>query len=117
MSPIVLSRPGKAERGFSKRGGLLAHRSALRHISRLAEGPSRSLQMSVRVAIAPARLESPLVECNAIAVHSERGPIGFSGASGNTMVVNERGEGYEVLHPGNVEFILRGYWVIDILLT
>ena len=109
MSPIVLSRPGKAERGISKRGGPLAHRSALRHISRLAEGPSRSFQKSVRVAIAPARLESPLVECNAIAVHSRRGPIGFSRVQGSTMVSMGRGEGYEVLHPGNVEFILRGY--------
>ena len=109
MSLIVFSRPGKAERGLATRGGQLAHRSAFGHISQLAEGLWWSLQKSVRVAIAPARLESPFVECNAIAVHSERGPIGFSGASGNTMVVNERGEGYVVLHPGNVEFILRGY--------
>ena len=109
MSPIVLSRPGKAERGISKRGGPLAHRSALRHISRLAEGPSRSFQKSVRVAIAPARLESSLVECNTFAVHSRRGPIGFSRVQGSIIVSLGRGEGYEVLHPGNVEFILRGY--------
>ena len=109
MSPIVLSRPGKAERGLSKRGGPLAHRSALRHISLLAEGPSRSLQMSMHVAIAPARLESSLGKCNTIVVHSRRGPIGFSRVQGSTMVSMGRGEGYEVLHPGNVEFILRGY--------
>ena len=109
MSPIVLSRPGKAERGISKRGGPLAHRSALRYICRLADDPSKSLQRSMHVAIAPARLESPLVECNAIAVHSRRGPIGFSRVQGSIFTSLGRGEGYEVLHPGNVEFILRGY--------
>ena len=109
MSPIVLSRPGKAERGISKRGGPLAHRSALRYISRLAEDPSKSLQMPVHVAIAPARLESLLGKCNTIVVHFRRGPIGFSRVRGSIIVSLDRGEGYETLHPGNVEFILRGY--------
>ena len=109
MSPIVLSRPGKAERGISKRGGLLAHLSALRHISRLAEGPSRSLQKSVRVAIAPARLESPLggLQCDCIALQAR--PDWVLAGTEKHDCVNGRGEGYEVLHPGNVEFILRGY--------
>merc|ERR1711965_1078496 len=106
MSPVVLSRPGKAERGISKRGGPLAHRSALRHISRLAEGPSRSFQKSVRVAMAPARLESSVGKCNTIVVHFRRGPIGFSRVQRSIIVSLGRGEGYEVLHPGNVEFIL-----------
>ena len=109
MSPIVLSRPGKAERGFSKRGGLLAHRSALRHLSRLAEGPSRSLQKSVLAAIAPALLGSSLggSQCDCIALRA-MARLGLAGTKKHDGV-NGRGEGYEVLHPGNVEFILRGY--------
>ena len=50
-----------------------------------------------------------MVDCNAIALRSERGArLGLAGTRKHDGV-NGRGEGYEVLPPGNVEFILRGY--------
>ena len=109
MSPIVLSRPGKAERGISKRGGPLAHRSALRYNSQLAEDPSK-VAPKVNACRDCASMTGVLLgRCNTIVVHSRRGPIGFSRVQGSILMSLGRGEGYEVLHPGNVEFILRGY--------
>ena len=87
----------------------MAHRSALRYNSQLAEDPSKAAPHvnACRDCANMTGVPSGGVQCDCSALQAR--PDWVLAGTRKHDCVNGRGEGYEVLHPGNVEFILRGY--------